>query len=227
MSGDLRGRVYLGGGRGPSSGGRGASQQASSSRGALNSGSRSNRPRRTAASDTYGAGGGYGDSQAQSRRQPRQHVDYTPHTYAEYQAVCQPGNWEKLGKLGPDLQDDDLIEKRAQKERMKEYSRNLRMQNAQSIDYCKHMKDMDLDESYGEPTAKQPSKREKMAKYAAQVPKPKIKKKVATDAEGDGYEGYGQPTRDAPLSILEELEAKHRQDQLAVAAIRKEMGLCR
>ena len=66
-----------------------------------------------------------------------------------------------------------------------------------------------------------------MAKYAAQVPKPKIKKKVAADAEGDGYEGYGQPTRDAPLSILEEFEAKHRQDQLAVAAIRKEMGMCR
>ena len=67
--------------------------------------------------------------------------------------MCQPGKWEKMGKLGPDLQDEQLIEKvwqsfiyfltssaqRAKKERLKEYSRNLRAQNAQCIDYTKQV----------------------------------------------------------------------------------------
>jgi len=65
-----------------------------------------------------------------------------------------------------------------------------------------------------------------MAQYASQVPKPRVaKKKVAvTD---DGYDEYGQAQEAAPLTVLEQLEAKHRQDQIAVAAIRKEMGLDR
>jgi hypothetical protein len=63
-----------------------------------------------------------------------------------------------------------------------------------------------------------------MAQYASQVPKPKLKKKSAESSEQDGYDGMGRE-RDAPLTILEQLEAKHQQDQLAVAAIRKEMGM--
>ena len=42
--------------------------------------------------------------------------------------------------------------------------------------------------------------------------------------EADAYDGLGRES-DVPLTILEQLEAKHRQDQLAVAAIRKEMNL--
>jgi len=177
----------------------------------------------TSASDSYGAGGGYGDSQVPPRKPPREPIDYTPHTYAEYQSVCQPGKWEKMGKLGPDLQDEQLIEKRAKKERLKEYSRNLRAQNAQCIDYTKQVQRKDYPSHPDED--KQPTKREKMAMYAKQVPKPKLKKKAQSDDVEDGYEGYGQGTSDAPLSALEELEARHRQDQFAVAQIRKEMGL--
>ena len=68
-----------------------------------------------------------------------------------------------MGRLGPDMQDDELIEKvkspqfcqkntttaplatdwndfymqRAQQERIKEYSRNLRKQNSMELDYAK------------------------------------------------------------------------------------------
>lgn len=142
-----------------------------------------------------------------------------------YPQVCQPGKWEHMGKLGPDLHDEDLIEKRAQKERMKEYSRNLRAQNAHSIDYCKHLKTKDMTAPEEDRVAKEPTKREKMAMYAAQVPKPRTKKKMQNEVAEDGYEGYGQQPKDGPLSILEELEARHRKDQQAVTAIRKEMGM--
>lgn len=192
----------------------------SSSSGTATRGSvaRQAKPRRiTSADENYGSGRGYADAPPQ--RKTRGVVEYTPHTFTEYQAVCQPGNWEQLGKLGPDLQDEDLIEKRAQKERIKEYSRNLRAQNAQAIDYTKHMKQMEFQEPKAAP-APAPSKREKMASYAASVPKPKPKKTVNSfDKHEAGFDVNG------PMSALEELEAKHKQDQLMVAAIRKEMAM--
>ena len=63
-----------------------------------------------------------------------------------------------------------------------------------------------------------------MAQYASSVPKPRTVKKKSAQSEEDSYDGYGRD-KDTPLSILEQLEAKHRQDQLAVAAIRKEYGM--
>lgn len=217
------------GGQLTSSGGRGALRPSPNGRATLGSSGSASRssaakPRRAGTmGDSLGAGGGYRDPPA-TRKPPRQPVEYTPHTYAEYQTVCQPGKWEKMGNLGPDLQDDELIEKRAQKERIKEYSRNLRAQNAYATQNNKHIKMRES--SYHDEVVKEPTKREKMAQYASQVPKPRVAKKkvVMTD---DGYDGYGQAQEAAPLTILEQLEAKHRQDQIAVAAIRKEMGLDR
>ncbi len=40
-------------------------------------------------------------------------------------------------------------------------------------------------------------------------------------------QGFGNQGQEEPLSLLAELEAKHRQDQVAVAAIRKELGMAR
>jgi len=68
------------------------------------------KPRRpTSLSDSHGAAAGEGAASA--KRKPRLQVDYTPHTFEEYKTVCKPGNWQKMGTLGPDLQDDGLIEK--------------------------------------------------------------------------------------------------------------------
>jgi len=214
-SGSRKPAVSSGSARG-SGGGHGGGGYASKP---ASSGSYANKHRKsTSASDSYGAGGGYGEAAARSRK-ARDPIDYTPHTYAEYQAKCQPGKWEKLGKLGPDMMDDDLIEKRAQKERIKEYSRNLRVQNAQIIDYSKQMQPMPVEKDV---EVKEPTKREKMIQYAAHVPKPKAKKKASEKSEDDGYDG-ARP--DGPMSVLAELEARHRQDQQAVAAIRREMCL--
>ena len=135
---------------------------------------------------------------------------------------------------------------RAQKERIKEYSRNLRAQNAHATDLSKHHAAR-AGAVQEELAVREPTKREKvnlqhnllctqmitgvcvlgqMAKYASQVPKPRVAKKKIVETIEDGYEGYGKG-KDDPLTVLEQFEAKHRQDQIAVAAIRKEMGMSR
>ena len=85
---------------------------------------------------------------ASKRREARPRVDYQPYTIQDYRNNCQPGKWEKLGCLGPDLQvrlpalplvtvlgqDEELLNKRAQKERLKDYSEKLRQVNAEAIE---------------------------------------------------------------------------------------------
>ena len=61
-----------------------------------------------------------------------------------------------------------------------------------------------------------------MVMYAANVPKPKLKKKQDETMDDDGYEGH--VPEDKPMSVLEQLQQKHKQDQQAVYTLRKEMG---
>ena len=56
-------------------------------------------------------------------RQSRQ-VNFRPKTLAEYKRL-QPTEYVELGKLPADLNSTELIAKRANKERVKDFSRNL------------------------------------------------------------------------------------------------------
>merc|ERR1712166_1174614 len=153
----------------------------------------------------------------QPTRQPRAAVDYKPYTYTEYKTNCQPGKWEKLGTLGPDLQDEELLNKRAQKERLKDYSSQLRKYNAQVVD------SENVFTPASQPTAQKPkSKREMAREYAARVPKPKLKpKKLEPEPFWDDEVEFAEA---GPMSELAILESKHRQDQLAVEQIRQQLG---
>eukprot|EP00656_Telonema_subtile_P028763 TRINITY_DN3137_c0_g1_i7.p1 TRINITY_DN3137_c0_g1~~TRINITY_DN3137_c0_g1_i7.p1 ORF type:complete len:185 (-),score=43.68 TRINITY_DN3137_c0_g1_i7:221-775(-) len=179
--------------------------------------------------DRHTGGGGYSKPAASSAagananpgsgyaKQPRQAVDYTPYTMADYKANCQPGKWEKLGKLGPDMQDEGLLNKRAQKERLKDYSVKLRQYNAAAVESDVFARPSTIKKEGPKPK----SKREMAIEYAARVPKPKAKKKPAEDEWDDEVE-FAEL---GPVSELQMLESKHKADQEAVENIRRQLGM--
>ena len=96
-------------------------------------------------------------------RQSRQ-VNFRPKTLAEYKRL-QPTEYVELGKLPADLNSTELIAKRANKERVKDFSRNLRAINQRMITKQRSRK----------PKAKEKklSVREKARMYAQNIPKPR------------------------------------------------------
>lgn len=127
----------------------------------------------------------------------------------------------EVGSLGPDLQDEELLNKRAQKERLKDYSAQLR----------KYNKDTIQDDLFARPAVtkveppKPKSKREMAKEYAAKVPRPKVK--TVEPQETEEWDDEVEFAEMKPMSELERLEIKHREDQAAVANIRKQLGMGR
>ena len=106
-------------------------------------------------------------------KQPR-HVEYVPGTLKDYKA-SKPKEYQELPKrLKPDLNSDTLKAKRANKERVKEFSDNLQKYNKAEIEAHKKLpssvESRDLELSIN----KQMSKREKALQYGKKVPRPKL-----------------------------------------------------
>ena len=77
----------------------------------------------------------------------------------------QPNEYVELGKLPADLNSTELIAKRANKERVKDFSRNLRAINQRMIRKATSRKP--------KAKAKKLSTREKARMYAQNIPKPR------------------------------------------------------
>ena len=133
-------------------------------------------------------------------------------------------------------QAEELLNKRAQKERLKDYSSQLRKYNAQVVD------SENVFTPASQPAAQKPkSKREMAREYAARVPKPKLKsKKLEPEPFWDDevtalccccnlmpVSAQVEFAKAGPMSELAILESKHRQDQLAVEQIRQQLGMMR
>eukprot|EP00435_Cladocopium_sp_Y103_P073603 s16_g44.t1 len=70
------------------------------------------------------------DTIASSNKKARAPVEYTPATLEEYkQRFGGKADYSELGRLGPDLDDEDLLMKRAIQEKVKEFSRELHRVN--------------------------------------------------------------------------------------------------
>merc|ERR1711871_449791 len=63
-------------------------------------------------------------------RKPRE-VDYTPASVDEFKQKYVNKEYSELGKLGPDLDDDELLMKRAIQEKKKQFSKELQKINRQ------------------------------------------------------------------------------------------------
>ena len=59
-------------------------------------------------------------------------TDYRPKTLSDYKAN-QPQEYVELGKLQPDLMDEELVAKRANQDRVKEFSQQLRKINTEQM----------------------------------------------------------------------------------------------
>ncbi|KAG1709215.1 hypothetical protein DVH05_019858 [Phytophthora capsici] len=104
-------------------------------------------------------------------------VQYEPCKLSQYKKE-KPDGYYELGKLQPDLNSDELVEKRAKKERIKAFSQNLRVinRNAQS------KKPAEAKESAA--ATKPKSTREKGLAFAKRVPKPRLSLR-SDSAEGE------------------------------------------
>ncbi|CAK4398924.1 unnamed protein product [Aphanomyces euteiches] len=147
-------------------------------------------------------------------------VHYEPCTLTEYRQEKQDKYYE-LGKLKPDLNATELVEKRANQERIKQFSKNLRQIN-QTLP--KKQKETVVEKE------KAPSNREKALAFAKKkVPKPKVvtRKAVSPTKENARTSKRDQPEepRDQELEVqseLHQLQLKHRAARAQLEALMRE-----
>ncbi|OQR94925.1 hypothetical protein ACHHYP_00805 [Achlya hypogyna] len=146
-------------------------------------------------------------------------VQFEPCTLSEYKQEKHTGYYE-LGKLKPDLNADDLVEKRANKERIKEFSKNLRAIN-------QTLKKKEVVEVTPEKTL---STRDKALAFAKdKVPKPKVvaKKMPSPTPKPIKHVARQQapPVVEATRTIeseLQQLQMKHRAARAHIEALMRD-----
>ncbi|RHY27520.1 hypothetical protein DYB32_006721 [Aphanomyces invadans] len=158
-------------------------------------------------------------------------VAYEPCTLTEYRQEKHDKYYE-LGKLQPDLNSSELVEKRANQERIKEFSKNLRQIN-QAIPKKAAPDD--------KAAPKALSTRDKALAFAKQkVPKPKIRKMpspvsvkaapvrkgravdVDNDVEREGGAIDDGAGATSVMTELQQLQLKHRAARAQVEALMRD-----
>jgi hypothetical protein len=154
--------------------------------------------------------------------------------------------------LKPDLNTDVLRAKRANLERIKEFSRNLKQYNKQALDQQKKLPNSEELNDIEINKRKLESNRERMLSFAKNnIPKPKIvsdnKSQDIKYNQKHNHHNYdeieddkddvfddGFMTRDdnkygngdnARMSKIMELEAQHKAKQMQIAAVKKSLGM--
>eukprot|EP00928_Gymnodinium_smaydae_P028632 TRINITY_DN21792_c0_g1_i2.p1 TRINITY_DN21792_c0_g1~~TRINITY_DN21792_c0_g1_i2.p1 ORF type:complete len:638 (-),score=148.80 TRINITY_DN21792_c0_g1_i2:117-2030(-) len=155
-------------------------------------------------------------------RKPRE-VDYTPATVESYKEKF--AKEVKMGSLGPDLDDDDLLKKKAIQEKVKQFSKELHRINAQ--------RQATAQAQPAEPKPKpepKPNARAKALEFAKNaVPKPRVAPKVPAHAPshadapsrgGDAGDGDAAAAAEQ-MRALEALELRHFEEKARVAQIKE------
>ena len=159
----------------------------------------------------------YSDHLAYSKK--ARPVNYRPKNLKQWKEN-KPESYQELGKLQPDLNAEHLVEQRANRDRVKEFSRNLGRINEK---ICKDEARKPRKEATEN---KEMSSREKAQAYAKRVPRPRRRRVEQPEPQYDEQSnlGDGELGAEAELSALEELEMKHNAARLEVEAIRKQMA---
>ncbi len=162
---------------------------------------------------------------------PRE-VEYKPYTLEQYKLI-KPKEYVEISKMKPDLNSDELIAKRANAERIKEFSKNLRNFNSQMIGNQQKLPSGSESHDIDNAKKKILSARERALQFAKNIPKPKVNKdsyKSVDDVidlhDDDGYmrvsyEQYGMESKQA--KYLEDLEAKYMDSKRNVDAIKRQL----
>lgn len=165
----------------------------------------------------------------------RREVDYRPYTLRDYKNINQAVN---LGGLGPDLLNDELIERQKKVEKMREYAKAVSEYNNQKIAAELIASQNRPIASHRSPSPKKESARDRMLEFAKRVPRPKVNKQQQLQHPSSGsnmsggYRGYGDGEgsdyeegiegEPRPMTELERLEMMHMQDK---EWIRKEFNV--
>mmetsp|Transcript_898 Transcript_898/g.2491 ORF Transcript_898/g.2491 Transcript_898/m.2491 type:complete len:179 (-) Transcript_898:262-798(-) len=151
----------------------------------------------------------------------RADVDVTPITVEEYkEKYGEKGEKQDMGRLGPDLDDESLLMKKAVQEKVKQFSKELHRINRQRQEQVKP-----------KPQAKpepKPNARAKALEFAQNVPKPKPvpKPQLVVDKGGHltGAAARASAVVTEERDDLEEIrrrEKQHFEDVAKVAQIRE------
>ncbi|GIL57286.1 hypothetical protein Vafri_12544 [Volvox africanus] len=183
-------------------------------------------------------------------RKPRP-VDFKPYDIKdfeekEYNVKAGRGYWQ-LGKLGPDLETEELQAKREAKERVKKLAEQVREENARRANSRVKQRPGDPAPGTGaggggagggggggsngagssspapqvsREKEKELSARERALQFAKNIPKPELKPKKQPAASQSGEATEGPPA----LSELELLEKQHQERQQQVDKIRAELA---
>jgi hypothetical protein len=142
-------------------------------------------------------------------------VNYKPRNLKQWKDNKE--DYVELGKLKPDLNTDELVAKRANRDRVKDFSQNLNNINQR---ICQPRTDRPP-----KPVSKPKSTRDKAQEYAKRVPKPRVVRKPEPAIEVDeDLLVDGEVGAEAKLTALEELEMRHNAARKDVDAIRKDMA---
>lgn len=118
-----------------------------------------------------------------------------------------------------DLNTTELVAKRANAERIKQFSKNLNDFNRVSI-----RNNISADDKEANNRVKVLSNRDKARQFAQNVPKPKVNESKAILSHGNKVE-RNVGVSSVPTSKLDELASRHQQSKKQVDAIKKSMGL--
>lgn len=134
-------------------------------------------------------------------------VNYQPKTLAEYKSQ-KTDKYYELGTLPPDLNRDDLVEKRKVVDKMKQYGEEMSKLNRQKL-------------SQNPPKQKQPapkekSNREKALEFAKNIPKPVVKPKSKPAQK----ESLSPPAYED--DSLAQLEKQHQELEMDIESMMKE-----
>mmetsp|Transcript_9617 Transcript_9617/g.13147 ORF Transcript_9617/g.13147 Transcript_9617/m.13147 type:complete len:378 (-) Transcript_9617:24-1157(-) len=163
-------------------------------------------------------------------KEPRS-VQFKPYTQGQYNMI-KPKEYVEISNIKPDLNTEDLIAKRANVDRVKEFAKNLQQFNHEHLRTQKKLPPSNEKFEIEIAQKKQESKRQKAIEFAKNIPKPKVNKSKDQDKDNEGVnydedgggqfqmgEGYEEDIK------LQELEAKHVNSKKQIEAIRKAMGL--
>mgnify|MGYP000403898878 CR=1 FL=1 len=159
-------------------------------------------------------------------RAPRE-VSYKPCSLTEYKMNHKPGRYVEIEKLRPDLNSDELKAKRANAERVKQFSKNLKNYNSQAIRQQKKLPSGEEMQQMTKAKSQMQSKRERMKEFSKNIPKPQVKQERKQGGFDHAYmtakDEFGMSHEEAIR--MQELEAKHAASQMQLDSIKKSLGM--
>jgi hypothetical protein len=152
--------------------------------------------------------------------------------------LIKPKEYVEISKMKPDLNTDELVAKRKNQERIKEFSKQLRNFNQEVImqqpKKPSSIEENDLTVAKG----KQESNRQRALEFAKHIPKPKVAPNYSGkrgqpntgpsgggDLEGGNDGGIYMDDDAMDAAHLQELEMKHAQNKARMDAIKRSLAL--